>query len=120
VEIQYNGKKITSGSFASAKFEVLVVKGDFSASERGWNAETFQESLVKAREKVGSILKDKYISKLKNGEALLDGLIFKDNSSWNNKLWRLGVRLLDSNGVRVLEAISDCIRVLDRHGKGKL
>lgn len=120
VAICYNGEKITSGPLASAKFEILVVKGDFCVSDRrSWTAETFQGSLEEARQEVGSILKDTYISEFVNGEALIEGLTFKDNSSWaKGKKWRLGIRLLGSNGVRVLEAISNCIRVLDRHGKG--
>ncbi|XP_078166473.1 calmodulin-binding protein 60 F-like isoform X2 [Carex rostrata] len=119
VAIYCNDSKITSGPLASAKFEVLVINRDFCASvEGGWSAETFQGSLVKARKEVGSILKDNYISQLSSGEAVLNGLIFKDNSNWaTEKKWRLGIRLLESNKVRVLEAISKPFRVWDRHGK---
>lgn len=120
VAIYCNDDKIKSGPLASAKFEVLVINGDFCASvEGGWSAKKFQGSLVKARKEVGSILKDNYISQLSSGEAELNGLIFKDNSNWaTEKKWRLGIRLLESNKVRVLEAISNPFRVLDRHQKG--
>ncbi|KAJ1689186.1 hypothetical protein LUZ63_013341 [Rhynchospora breviuscula] len=117
--IYYNGEKILSGPLAFARFEVLVLEGNFNTNDQeSWTIDEFQGSLVKARKEVGSILVHDYRSQFSNGEAVLDGLNFKDNSSWAaEKKWRLGIRVLGSFNVRVQEAISSPFRVLDRHGK---
>ncbi|KAJ4771592.1 hypothetical protein LUZ62_055849 [Rhynchospora pubera] len=101
VAIYYNGQKITSGSLASARFEVVVLEGNLS--------------IAKAWPEVSSVLAHAYIYQFSNGEAVLEGLKFKDNS--NRAVWRLGIKVLKNFNVRVQEAISDPFRVLDRHGK---
>ncbi|KAJ1689190.1 hypothetical protein LUZ63_013345 [Rhynchospora breviuscula] len=101
VAICDNGQKITSGSLASARFEVVVLEGNLS--------------LAKAWPEVGSVLAHAYVYQFSNGEAVLEGLKFKDNS--NRAVWRLGIKVLKNFNVRVQEAISDPFRVLDRHGK---
>ncbi|KAJ4807144.1 hypothetical protein LUZ62_019710 [Rhynchospora pubera] len=111
VTICYNGQKITSEPLASARFEVVVL-------ER--NSNKFEESLVKGRPEVGSVLPNEYISQFSNGEAVLQGLKFKDNSNWApGKKWWFGIRILDleESNLKIKEAISGPFRVLDRHGK---
>ncbi|KAJ4808008.1 hypothetical protein LUZ62_020574 [Rhynchospora pubera] len=119
VAIYENGEKIISGPLAFAEFEVLILEGNFNTNDQeSWTSEKFEESLVKFRKEVGPILAHDYRLNFSNGEAVLDGLIFKDNSSWAvEKKWRLGIRVLGSFNLRVREAISDPFRVLDRHGK---
>ncbi|KAJ4807145.1 hypothetical protein LUZ62_019711 [Rhynchospora pubera] len=109
VAICCNGQKITSEPLASARFEVVVL-------ER--NSNKFEESLVTGRPEVGSVLANEYISQFSNGEAVLQGLKFKDNSNWApGKKWCLGIRILEEFNVKIREAISGPFRVLDRHGK---
>ncbi|KAJ4807147.1 Calmodulin binding protein-like protein [Rhynchospora pubera] len=109
VAICYNGQKITSGPLASARFEVVVLES---------NSIKLQESLVKGRPEVGSVLANEYISQFSNGEAVLQGLKFKDNSNWApGKKWCLGIRILEEFNVKIKEAISGPFRVLDRRGK---
>ncbi|KAJ4780303.1 hypothetical protein LUZ62_064560 [Rhynchospora pubera] len=109
VAICYNGQKITTEPLASARFEVVVL-------ER--NSNKFEESLVTGRPEVGSVLANEYISQFSNGEAVLQGLKFKDNSNWApGKKWWLGIRILGKFDVKIKEAISGPFRVLDRHGK---
>ncbi|KAJ3684595.1 hypothetical protein LUZ61_013759 [Rhynchospora tenuis] len=116
VAIFNDGQKITSGSLASAKFKVMILKGSFGTNDQtSWTSHEFEESLVEARSAVGTILAHAYEYQFFNGEAVLEGLKFKDNS--NRAVWRLGIKVLGSFNGRVQEAISDPFRVLDRHGK---
>jgi Calmodulin binding protein-like len=120
VVMYYNNKRVTWEPFSSVMFEILVVQGDFCVKDQeSWSSEEFEGNLVKARKEVGVILTGVCRSKLSNGEAVLHGLKFKDNSSWSEgKKWQLGIRVFGCLNVRVIEAISEPFRVLDRHGKG--
>ncbi|KAJ1689185.1 hypothetical protein LUZ63_013340 [Rhynchospora breviuscula] len=119
VVILKNGEKITKEPVASAEFEVVVLKGNFGNNQQdSWTSDEFQESVVKTRKEGVPILAHANRLVFSDGESVLDGLMFNDNSSWSaDKNWQLGIRVLGSFNFRVKEAISNPFRVLDRHGK---
>ncbi|CAN6351953.1 unnamed protein product [Urochloa humidicola] len=108
------------GPLSSARVEVLALHGNFNAkSEECWSPEEFNKHIVSGREKSAQLLTGNLTLKLNGGEALLENAIFTDNSSFTStKMFRLGLRLVNPSGERVLEGVTKPFRVKERRVEG--
>lgn len=104
----------------SSNAKIVVLDGDFNANNpEGWTPDEFDDHIVRPRDKVGAVLTGKLDVKLIDGEAYLhDDVSFIDNSSFTrSRKFRLGVKLLDDLGERVLEGVTEPFTVKDRRGE---
>nr|CAB3462279.1 unnamed protein product [Digitaria exilis] len=108
------------GPLSSARVEVVALHGNFnSKNEESWTPEEFNKHIVSGREKNAQLLAGNLTLKLNGGEALLENAIFTDNSSFTStKMFRLGLRLVNSSGERVLEGVTKPFRVKERRVEG--
>ncbi|KAF8660956.1 hypothetical protein HU200_057337 [Digitaria exilis] len=108
------------GALSSARVEVVALHGNFnSKNEESWSPEEFNKHIVSGREKNAQLLTGNLTLKLNGGEALLENTIFTDNSSFTStKMFRLGLRLVNSSGERVLEGVTKPFRVKERRVEG--
>ncbi|KAI4987577.1 hypothetical protein ZWY2020_020377 [Hordeum vulgare] len=108
------------GHLSSVRVEVVVLHGNFNAKkEECWTPEEFSKHIVWGREKSAKLLNGDLMLKLSGGEAFLGSANFTDNSSFTStKKFRLGLRLVDAFGERVLEGITEPFRVKERRVEG--
>jgi len=108
------------GPLSSARVEVVVLHGNFNArNEESWSPEEFKKHIVSGREKSAQLLTGNLALKLNGGEAVLENATFTDNSSFTStKMFRLGLRLVNSSGERVLEGVTKPFRVKERRVEG--
>ncbi|KAL6847423.1 hypothetical protein ACP4OV_023276 [Aristida adscensionis] len=108
------------GHLSSAKVEVVALHGNFNArNEESWTTEEFEKHIVSGREKSAQLLTGNLMLKLSGGEAFLESATFTDNSSFTStKKFRLGLRLVNPAGDRVLEGVTDPFRVKERRVEG--
>lgn len=108
------------GPLSSGRVEVVVLHGNFNArNEESWSPEEFNKHIVSGREKSAQLLTGNLALKLNGGEAVLENAIFTDNSSFTStKMFRLGLRLVNSSGERVLEGVTKPFRVKERRVEG--
>ncbi|KAM0921801.1 hypothetical protein ACQ4PT_006716 [Festuca glaucescens] len=108
------------GYLSSARVEVVVLHGNFNAkNEESWTPEEFNKHIVWGREKSAKLLNGDLTLKLSGGEAFLESANFTDNSSFTStKKFRLGLRLVNASGERVLEGITEPFRVKERRVEG--
>ncbi|XP_047046443.1 uncharacterized protein LOC124651397 isoform X1 [Lolium rigidum] len=108
------------GYLSSARVEVVVLHGNFNAkNEESWPPEEFNKHIVWGREKSAKLLNGDLTLKLSGGEAFLESANFTDNSSFTStKKFRLGLRLVNASGERVLEGITEPFRVKERRVEG--
>lgn len=120
IAIYSNNVKITRGPLASAEIEVLALHSDFCKNGRdNWSREDFENGILVNRDNKPPVLLEKHALKLENGEATIDRLVFGDNSSWTrDKMFRLGIRVLNRGGERVKEGITEPFPVRDRRMEG--
>ena len=111
---------IRFGPLSSARVEVVALHGNFNAKgEECWSLEEFNKHIVTSREKSAQLLTGNLTLKLNGGEALLENAIFTDNSSFTStKMFRLGLRLVNPSGERVLEGVTKPFRVKERRVEG--
>jgi len=111
---------IRFGPLSSARVEVVALHGNFNAkSEECWSLEEFNKHIVTSREKSAQLLTGNLTLKLNGGEALLENEFFTDNSSFTStKMFRLGLRLVNPSGERVLEGLTKPFRVKERRVEG--
>ncbi|CAN6343215.1 unnamed protein product [Urochloa humidicola] len=111
---------VRSGPLSSVRVEVVALHGNFNAkSEECWSTEEFNKHIVTGREKSAQLLTGNLTLKLNDGEALLENAIFTDNSSFTStKMFRLGLRLVNPSGERVLEGVTKPFRVKERRVEG--
>lgn len=111
---------VRTGHLSSARVEVVVLHGHFNAkNEESWAPEDFNQHIVSGREKSGQLLTGNLTLKLNGGEAFLENAYFTDNSSFTStKMFRLGLRLLNVSGDRILEGITEPFRVKERRVEG--
>ncbi|XP_078181555.1 uncharacterized protein LOC144575331 [Carex rostrata] len=110
---------------SSAKIRLIVLSDELWVNKgENWSRGDFNESLLRAREGKGPILKDRNLTiRLVNGLITIENIIFNDNSSWTRSGFRLGIVVEGEgeegylNRERVREGVSKAFRVLDRHGK---
>ncbi|CAM0949665.1 unnamed protein product [Alopecurus aequalis] len=108
------------GHLSSARVEVVVLHGNFNAkNEECWTPEEFNKHIVWGREKSAKLLNGDLTLKFSGGEAFLENANFTDNSSFTStKKFRLGLRLVNASGERVLEGITEPFRVKERRVEG--
>ncbi|KAF7064042.1 hypothetical protein CFC21_070471 [Triticum aestivum] len=108
------------GHLSSVRVEVVVLHGNFNAKkEECWTPEEFSKHIVWGREKKAKLLNGDLTLKLSGGEAFLGSANFTDNSSFTStKKFRLGLRLVNASGERVLEGITEPFRVKERRVEG--
>ncbi|CAL4891792.1 unnamed protein product [Urochloa decumbens] len=113
-------KIVRFGPLSSVRVEVVALHGNFNAkSEECWSPEEFNKHIVSGREKSAQLLTGNLTLKLNGGEALLENAIFTDNSSFTStKMFRLGLRLVNPSGERVLEGATKPFRVKERRVEG--
>ncbi|PNT62573.1 hypothetical protein BRADI_4g05360v3 [Brachypodium distachyon] len=111
---------VRSGHLCSVRVEVVVLHGNFNAkNEECWTPEEFSKHIVWGREKSRKLLTGDLTLKLSEGVASLENANFTDNSSFTStKKFRLGLRLVNPSGERVLEGITDPFRVKERRVEG--
>lgn len=117
---------------SSAKARLTVLDAEFCENkEKNCSRSDFDQSVLRARETVGPILKGCSLTiQLENGFGKFQNIYFNDNSSWTRSGFRLAVMVVGEgeeegeegylNGVRVLEGVSKPFLVKDRHVEGKL
>ncbi|KAL2636091.1 hypothetical protein R1flu_007570 [Riccia fluitans] len=115
------GQVVTSGPEASAKLEVVVLEGDFSADdEEDWPLEDFENHEVRERDGKRPLLTGDLSVTLKEGVGTLGELTFTDNSSWiRSRKFRLGVKVSAGHceGLRIREAKTEAFTVKDHRGE---
>ncbi|KAL3818648.1 hypothetical protein ACJIZ3_004553 [Penstemon smallii] len=113
------GNVIDVGPESSANIEIVVLRGEFAASEDDdWTAENFNENIVRVEGKM-PILAGNVILKLQRGTCLLENIKFRHHTSkMKPPVFRLGarfVRIID--GVPVKEAKTESFTVKDYRNK---
>lgn len=108
------------GPLSSVRVEVVVLHGNFNAkNEESWSPEEFKKYIVSGREKSTQLLIGNLALKLHGGEAFLENATFTDNSSFTStKMFRLGLRIVNYSGERVLEGVTKPFRVKERRVEG--
>ncbi|PKI78054.1 calmodulin-binding protein 60 A-like isoform X2 [Punica granatum] len=114
------GQIVNSGPESLAKFEIVVLEGDFDGDEgENWTSEEFKNNIVREREGKKPLLTGEAVLNLKDGIGLVGEISFTDNSSWTrSRRFRLGVRVVDHfEGVRIKEAKTESFVVRDHRGE---
>ena len=115
------GHVVTAGPEASAKLDIVVLEGDFTADdEENWSQEDFENFVVRERDGKRPLLTGELSVALKDGVGTLGELTFTDNSSWiRSRKFRLGVRIASGNceGIRIREAKTEAFTVKDHRGE---
>jgi translation elongation factor P/translation initiation factor 5A len=115
------GHVVTTGPEASAKLDIVVLEGDFTADdEENWTQEDFENYVVRERDGKRPLLTGELSVTLKDGVGTLGELTFTDNSSWiRSRKFRLGVRIASGalEGVRIREAKTEAFTVKDHRGE---
>ncbi|KAH9567474.1 hypothetical protein CY35_03G029500 [Sphagnum magellanicum] len=121
------GQLVEDGAVSSARFKILVLKGDFESDNDGdsWPPATssLTKSIVKPRDGKKKLLAGgDLIVTLKGGKGNLSTeLHFTDNSSWiRGRKFRLALQLLPGcsfDGLHIREAITEPFAVKDKRGK---
>lgn len=113
---------ITSGPMSAMKIEIVVLNGDFTASNgEDWTKKEFDSCVIRAREGKRPLVTGDLTLTLRNGVADLGNICFTDNSSWiRSRKFRLGARMQGSSSQpRVKEAKSEPFIVKDHRGECK-
>ncbi|XP_024365809.1 calmodulin-binding protein 60 D isoform X2 [Physcomitrium patens] len=115
------GQVVTTGPEASAKLDIVVLEGDFTAEEEGnWTQEEFENFEVRERDGKRPLLTGDLTVTLKDGVGTLGELTFTDNSSWiRSRKFRLGVKTSSGfcEGLRIREAKTEAFTVKDHRGE---
>jgi len=115
------GQVVTTGPEASAKLDIVVLEGDFTAEdEDNWSQEEFENFEVRERDGKRPLLTGDLSVALKDGVGTLGELTFTDNSSWiRSRKFRLGVKISSGfcEGMRIREAKTEAFTVKDHRGE---
>ncbi|XP_060204777.1 calmodulin-binding protein 60 A-like [Lycium barbarum] len=110
------GEIVDSGPEASAKVEIVVLKGEFGGDNEGnWTAEEFCSNVVREREGKMSLLAETVNVRLYKGIGSIDKIRFTHSSIYmRTRMFRLGARIADTfNSIRVKEARTESFTVKD-------
>lgn len=110
------GEIVESGPEASAKVEVVVLKGEFGDDDGGnWTAEEFCRNIVSEREGNKSLLAETVHVRLDKGVGSIDKVRFTHSSIYmRTGMFRIGARIGDTfNNVQVKEARTESFTVKD-------
>ncbi|KAG8378993.1 hypothetical protein BUALT_Bualt07G0042100 [Buddleja alternifolia] len=115
------GKVIDCGPEASARVEIVLLKGEFDASGGDdWTVEEFNENIVRETQGKKPFLEGNVHLKLQRGVIALDDIKFKHcTSKMKPPVFRLGARVVDTfyGAARVKEAKSESFTVKDYRKK---
>ncbi|KAH7658444.1 CALMODULIN-BINDING PROTEIN60 [Dioscorea alata] len=117
-----NGQQYPPQISSSIKVELVVINGDFPGEKEDWNANEFNDNILREREgkrplligDVNLVLKDHATA------TSIQELNFTDNSSWTrSRKFRIGARVLPESysGPRIKEAITRGFTVRDHRGE---
>ncbi|XP_047318417.1 calmodulin-binding protein 60 B-like isoform X2 [Impatiens glandulifera] len=112
----HTGEAVISGPEASAKLEIVILKGSFDRDD--WTAEEFSQNIIKEMNEK-KILKGNVLLELKGGIGTLDDLSILHDKNWKpvSKL-RLGARFVDTfQNIRVKEAKTNTFTMKDKRMK---
>lgn len=115
-----SNQRITSGPMSSMKIEIVVLNGDFTATNgEDWTKKEFDASVIRAREGKRPLVTGDLTLTLRNGVADLGNICFTDNSSWiRSRKFRLGARVHgNTTQARIKEAKSEPFIVKDHRGE---
>ncbi|XP_020578285.1 calmodulin-binding protein 60 B-like isoform X2 [Phalaenopsis equestris] len=116
-----NNHVVTYGPESSAKFDILVLEGDFNnEDDEDWTEEEFESHVVKEREGKRPLLTGDLQVSLKEGVGTLGELTFTDNSSWiRSRKFRLGLKVAPGfcDGIRIREGKTEAFTVKDHRGE---
>ncbi|XP_018628981.1 calmodulin-binding protein 60 A-like [Nicotiana tomentosiformis] len=110
------GEIVESGPEASAKVEIVVLKGEFGDDDGcNWRAEEFCRNIVSERKGNKSLLAETVHVRLNKGVGSIDQLRFTHSSIYmRTGMFRLGARIVDTfNNVQVKEARTESFTVKD-------
>ncbi|KAK4362391.1 hypothetical protein RND71_017632 [Anisodus tanguticus] len=110
------GAIVDSGPEASAKVEIVVLRGEFGDDDGGnWTAEEFCSNVVREREGKKSLLAETGHVRLNKGIGFIDKIRFTHSSIYMRRgMFRLGARIVDSfNSIQVKEARTESFTVKD-------
>ncbi|XP_071688898.1 calmodulin-binding protein 60 B-like [Rutidosis leptorrhynchoides] len=113
-------KIVSYGPLASLKIVIVPLDGDFSADDHeNWSQSDFDTKIIYAREGKRPLLTGDLVLTLKEGVAVLDNVVFTDNSSWRrSRKFRLGAKAHNqTTGVRIREGKSEAFVVKDQRGE---
>lgn len=118
-----SGDIVSTGPEASAKLDVVVLEGDFTADDEDtWAQSDFDNAVLKERDGKRPLLTGELTITLKEGVGTLGEFQFTDNSSWiRSRKFRLGVKVAPGfcEGVRIREAKTESFTVKDHRGERK-
>ncbi|XP_047310761.1 calmodulin-binding protein 60 B-like [Impatiens glandulifera] len=112
----HTGEAVISGPEASAKLEIVILKGSFDRDD--WTAEEFSQNILKEMNEK-KILKGNVVLELKGGIGTLGDLSILHDQKWKpvSKL-RLGARFVDTfQNIRVKEAKTNTFTMKDKRMK---
>ncbi|KAK4350444.1 hypothetical protein RND71_029757 [Anisodus tanguticus] len=110
------GETVDSGPEASAKVEIVVLRGEFGDDDGGnWTAEEFCINVVREREGKKSLLAETVHVRLNKGIGSIDKIRFTHSSIYMKRgMFRLGARIVDTfNSIQVKEARTESFTVKD-------
>ncbi|KAM3380963.1 calmodulin-binding protein 60 A isoform X2 [Capsicum annuum] len=109
------GAIVDSGPEASAKVEIVVLKGEFGDDDGGnWTAEEFCRNIVREREGKMSLLAETVHVRLNKGIGSIDKIRFTHSSIYmRTGMFRLGARVVDTFNGQVKEARTESFTVKD-------
>ncbi|KAJ8553817.1 hypothetical protein K7X08_024495 [Anisodus acutangulus] len=110
------GAIVDSGPEASAKVEIVVLRGEFGDDDGGnWTAEEFCSNVAREREGKKSLLAETGHVRLNKGIGFIDKIRFTHSSIYMRRgMFRLGARIVDSfNSIQVKEARTESFTVKD-------
>lgn len=106
------------------RIELVPLLGDFPGENRnGWDAEEFQESIVRPRQANRPLLVGHVSLTMRQGTVTVDDLQFTDNSSWvRGGTFCIGARVVPGTydgASRIQEALTNPILVRDQQANRK-
>lgn len=110
------GEIVESGPEASAKVEIVVLRGEFGDDDGGnWTVEEFGSNVVREREGKKPLLAETVHVRLNKGIGSVDKIKFSHSAIYMKMgMFRLGARFVDTfNSIQVKEARTESFTVKD-------
>lgn len=110
------GEIVESGPEASAKVEIVVLRGEFGDDDGGnWTVDEFNSNVLREREGKRPLLAETVHVKLNKGIGSVDKIKFSHSKFYMKMgMFRLGARIVDTfNSIQVKEARTESFTVKD-------
>ncbi|KAG5618310.1 hypothetical protein H5410_018134 [Solanum commersonii] len=110
------GKIVESGPEASAKVEIVVLRGEFGDDDGGnWTVDEFDSNVLREREGKKPLLAETVHVRLNKGIGSVDKIKFSHSKFYMKMgMFRLGARIVDTfNSIQVKEARTESFTVKD-------